>query len=100
MLMVWGEVQAIRPEGDHLNYSFKLPDELSAFVAPKGSIAVDGVSLTTNKIQGTEFSVNIIPHTQANTTFQDMQPGSRVNLEIDVLARYVARLNENAGLKN
>lgn len=95
-----GEVKAIRPEGEHLNYSFKVPDELSAFVAPKGSIAVDGVSLTTNKVQGTEFSVNIIPHTQANTTFQDMKPGSRVNLEIDVLARYVARLNENASLKN
>ena len=61
-------------------------------MAPKGSIALDGVSLTVNTVEGTRFTVNIIPHTFENTTFSNLEPGDRVNFEIDMLARYVARL--------
>ena len=68
------------------------PAELMKFIAPKGSVTLDGVSLTVNEVKGKSFGVNIIPHTQAVTTFGALQSGSRVNMEIDVLARYVARI--------
>lgn len=71
-----------------------LPAEFSGFVAPKGSVTLDGVSLTVNQVDGNSFSVNIIPHTQEYTTFGDVKAGQRINFEIDVLARYVARLQE------
>jgi len=87
-------VTNIRPENDSLRYTFETPEHLSRFVASKGSVAIDGVSLTVNEVEGRTFGVNIIPHTQAVTTFGSYQPGSLVNMEIDMLARYVARLLE------
>lgn len=82
----------IRPENDSLRYVFEAPSGLGRFVAPKGSVALDGVSLTVNEVDGGRFGVNIIPHTQTATTFGDRRPGDLVNMEIDMLARYVARL--------
>ena len=70
------------------------PAALARFIAPKGSIAVDGVSLTVNDVAGPRFAVNLIPHTLAVTTLGELAPGARVNLEVDVIARYVARLQE------
>src|SRR5437763_2243574 len=70
------------------------PSELARFIAPKGSIAVHGVSLTVNTVEGARFAVNLIPHTLDVTTFKDLLPGAKVNLEIDMVARYVARLAE------
>jgi riboflavin synthase len=70
------------------------PAELARFVAPKGSIAVNGVSLTVNSVAGTRFAVNLIPHTLAVTSLGSLAPGARVNLEVDMVARYVARLAE------
>jgi len=79
-------------EGESRRMTFEMPPALARFVAPKGSITLDGVSLTVNDVEGTCFGVNLIPHTLNTTTFGQMEPGGRVNLEIDVLARYVARL--------
>jgi riboflavin synthase len=70
------------------------PGELARFIAPKGSIAVHGVSLTVNTVEGARFAVNLIPHTLEVTTFKDLLPGAKVNLEVDMVARYVARLAE------
>ena len=72
----------------------EVPTALARFVAPKGSIAVQGVSLTVNAVSGTRFTVNLIPHTLAVTTLGDLAPGARVNLEADLIARYVARLHD------
>jgi len=91
-----GRLDAVRPEGDNRRIDFVAPDELARFIAAKGSIAVDGVSLTVNQVAGSRFSVNIIPHTWAHTAFAACQPGQGVNLEIDVVARYVARLMERS----
>lgn len=88
------EVVEARPEGDSLRVVFAAPDALAPFIARKGSIAIDGASLTVNEVDGARFGVNLIPHTRAWTTFGEMAPGRRVNIEIDVLARYVARLRE------
>lgn len=82
-------------EGDSVRFVFRIEDALRRFVAPKGSIALDGVSLTVNEVEGDTFGVNIIPHTRAATTFGEAARGDRANLEIDVLARYVARLAED-----
>jgi len=73
---------------------FRAPAELARFIAPKGSVALDGVSLTVNKVEGSRFSVLIIPHTLKVTTLGALQPGGRVNIEIDQMARYAARLLE------
>ncbi len=81
-----------RPEGESLRFVFEVPAPYEKAIAPKGSVALDGVSLTVNEVEGQRFGVNIIPHTQARTTFGTAAIGDRVNLEIDVLARYVARL--------
>lgn len=86
------EILAIRPEGESLRFSFRAPEELARYIAPKGSITLDGVSLTVNEVEGASFGVNIIPHTAQVTTFGRYEAGDRVNLEIDLLARYVARL--------
>lgn len=77
-------------------FEFELPQALERFVAVKGSICIDGVSLTVNELRGGAFGVNVIPHTLHTTTFGSLQPGARVNLEVDLLARYVARLAECA----
>lgn len=82
----------LAPEGESTRMTFEVPQALARFVAPKGSVALDGVSLTVNEVDGMRFGVNIIPHTAKVTTFGRVKPGSRVNFEIDLLARYVARL--------
>jgi riboflavin synthase len=89
-----GEVVSATPENGSVRWRFRAPVELAPYIAPKGSIAIDGVSLTVNDVDGEVFGVNIIPHTATVTTFGTLQPGSRVNLEIDTMARYVARLRE------
>jgi riboflavin synthase len=86
------EIVSRRPDGDSLRFVFEAPPSVAKAIAPKGSVALDGVSLTVNEVDGCRFGVNIIPHTQAETTFGAAKPGDGVNLEIDVLARYVARL--------
>ena len=88
------EILSVMPEGDSLRFRFRAPKELSRFIAPKGSVALDGTSLTVNEVDGAEFGVNIIPHTRAVTTWGQAKAGDRVNLEVDTMARYVARLNE------
>ncbi len=87
-----GTLRELRPDGDSKRFTFVAPKELMRYIAAKGSISVDGVSLTVNAVDDTSFGVNIIPHTQAQTTFGAMVQGTRVNLEIDLVARYVARL--------
>lgn len=87
-------VVSIRPENESLRFTFEAPAELAKFVAPKGSVALDGVSLTVNEVDGRLFGINVIPHTQAVTTFGTLREGDPVNMEIDMLARYVARLLE------
>ncbi len=89
-----GEVVSRRPDGESQRFVIAAPRELMRFVAPKGSIAVDGTSLTVNEVEDDRFGVNIIPHTLQVTTWGGAQPGRRVNVEIDMLARYVARLLE------
>ncbi len=91
-----GEVLSIEPEGGSHRIRFRAPRPLHRYIAPKGSIAVDGVSLTVNEVQDDVFGVNIIPHTWEATTLGLLKPGSRVNLEIDMLARYLARWQETA----
>lgn len=88
------EIVERRAEGDSIRFAFVVPEALKRFVAPKGAIALDGVSLTVNEVEDARFGVNIIPHTQAMTTFAEAAPGDEVNVEVDVLARYVARLGE------
>jgi riboflavin synthase len=89
-----GKVSSLEIRGDSIRYCFDLEKELMKFIAVKGSIAINGVSLTVNEIFGNTFSVNIIPHTQSNTTFGTIKIDDSVNIEIDMLARYVARIKE------
>lgn len=91
-----GEVLSIESEGGSHRVRIKVPRPLHRFIAPKGSIAVEGVSLTVNEVEDDVFGVNLIPHTWDVTTLGRLQPGSRVNLEIDMLARYLARWRETA----
>ena len=81
-------------EGDSIRFEFEMPKALERYVASKGAVALDGISLTVNEVEGNRFGINIIPHTQQATCFGDLRPGDEVNLEIDVLARCVARLEE------
>lgn len=81
-----------KAEGDSIRLLFEVPEALKRFIAPKGSISLEGASLTVNEVEGARFGVNIIPHTSAVTTLGALKAGDKVNLEIDVLARYVARL--------
>jgi riboflavin synthase len=90
-----GTIVSMTPEGGSVRFVFEAPPELARFVASKGSIAVDGISLTVNEVEGNRFGVNIISHTQAVTTLGTARPGQRVNLEVDMLARYVQRLLEH-----
>lgn len=89
-----GEVTDRRPDGASLRFRFRAPPDLARFIASKGSIAVEGVSLTVNEVEGAMFGVNIIPVTQQTTSFGRLAVGDRVNLEIDLLARYLGRLME------
>ena len=88
------EVVEMHDEGDSLRLTFEAPRELARFIAPKGSVALNGTSLTVNEVNGNRFGVNLIPHTQEVTTWGGVKVGDKVNLEIDTLARYVARLAE------
>jgi len=81
-----------RPDGGSIRLTFEAPAELARFIAPKGSVAIDGVSMTVNEVSGRQFGVNVIPITQRETNLGEIAVGARVNLEIDLLARYVARL--------
>lgn len=94
-----GEVSAADPSGDSVRLAIVAGAALAPFVAAKGSIALDGVSLTVNEVEGradggVSFSVNLIPHTIAQTTFGSLKPGDRLNIEIDILARYLGRMIE------
>jgi riboflavin synthase len=91
------EIVATRDEGESTRYTFRAPGDLARFIAPKGSVALDGTSLTVNEVEGAEFGVNIIPHTKEVTTWGALKAGDRVNLEVDTMARYVARLQDWQG---
>ena len=99
---VWGMMLTAKrtpsETGGSLRLSIIAGQEIESYVAPKGSIALDGVSLTVNEVEtlsdGVRFGVNIIPHTAAQTSFSDIAPGRRLNIEIDVLARYIGRIME------
>jgi riboflavin synthase len=86
------ELIRLAPEGESVRMLFAVPKPLTRFIAEKGSVALDGVSLTVNEVEGATFGVNIIPHTLSVTTFGGLKPGAKANLEIDVIARYVARM--------
>jgi len=81
-----------RPEGDSVRFTIEVPESLMRYIAPKGSVALDGISLTVNEVAENRFGVNIIPYTLAHTSLGEAVPGQRMNLEIDTIARYVARL--------
>jgi riboflavin synthase len=91
-----GTALSATPENASTRWVFRVPRDISRFIAVKGSVAVDGVSLTVNEVRGDTFGVNIIPHTASVTGFGTLQPNDPVNIEIDTLARYVARLAETA----
>ena len=94
------EIVNIRTEGDSQRFTFRAPKDIMRFVAPKGSITLDGTSLTVNEVESDTFGVNLISHTQSVTSWGASRAGDRVNLEIDVLARYVARLKDTEGDAN
>jgi len=91
-----GEVLSVESEGGSHRVRIRAPRPLHRFIAPKGSITVEGVSLTVNEVEDDVFGVNLIPHTRDVTTLGELKTGSRVNLEIDMLARYLARFQETA----
>jgi riboflavin synthase len=88
------EVVAVEDEGDSTRVTLRAPEELARFIAPKGSVALNGTSLTVNDVADRDFGINFIPHTKDVTTWGQVRVGDMVNLEIDTLARYVARLQE------
>jgi riboflavin synthase len=88
------EIIAMQDEGDSTRVTLRAPDALARFVAPKGSVALNGTSLTVNDVDGADFGINFIPHTKEATTWGDAKVGDMINLEIDTLARYVARLQD------
>jgi riboflavin synthase len=90
------EVIKIADEGDSTRVTLRALQELAKFIAPKGSISLNGTSLTVNGVDNTDFDINFIPHTKQNTTWGNVKLGDQINLEIDTLARYVARLGEMA----
>ena len=87
-----GEVLRFDPVGDNRLLAIRAPQALAKYIARKGSITVNGTSLTTNDVDGADFTINLIPHTLENTTLQYQQPGAQVNLEVDLIARYCERL--------
>ncbi len=92
-----GQIVSRTPEGDSERFTFEVPADLARFVAEKGSVTLDGTSLTVNEVEGSRFGVNVIPHTLSVTTWGAAQAGQKINVEIDMLARYVARLLETQG---
>ncbi|NCF19692.1 MAG: riboflavin synthase [Haliea sp.] len=95
-----GEVVSLQEDARSIRFVMRAPDELAKYIAHKGSICVDGTSLTVNAVNGAEFDLNIIPQTMAETVFGEYQPGSRVNLEVDVIARYLERLVQGDAAAN
>jgi len=93
-----GEVVAFDAVGENRRLVVRAPHELAKYIARKGSITVQGVSLTVNRIEGAEFEINLIPHTLEQTTLRHLVPGARVNLEVDLIARYVERMVESGGI--
>ncbi|MEL6169301.1 MAG: riboflavin synthase [Pseudomonadota bacterium] len=89
-------VIALEDDGDSTRVTFEAPPELARYIAPKGSVALNGTSLTVNEVDGARFGINFIPHTKTATTWGEVAVGDAVNLEIDTLARYVARLADSA----
>ncbi len=87
-----GEVVKRWDDGRSVRFNIKAPDELAKYIAEKGSVSVDGISLTVNAVDGAEFELNIVPHTLQETTMGDFKLGQRVNLEVDIIARYLERL--------
>jgi riboflavin synthase len=87
-----GEIVSIHADARSIRYRLRAPAELAKYIAHKGSVCVDGVSLTVNTVEGAEFELNIVPHTQQKTLFGEYKNGTRVNLEVDVIARYLERL--------
>lgn len=92
-----GEVTGRRADGRCWRFTIRLPERLMRYVAPKGSICVDGISLTVNEVDASSFGVNIVPHTMAATTLDAARRGSRVNIEVDLVARYLERLLRGGG---
>jgi len=90
------QIIKIRNEGDSTRVTFRAPAKLAKFIAPKGSVALNGTSLTVNEVEGGDFGINFIPHTKTATTWGDIEEGDLINIEIDTMARYVARLQEFA----
>lgn len=90
-----GEITGLTDDGESLRVSVTAPAPIAKFIAQKGSVTMDGASLTVNEVEGATFGVNLIPHTREVTTFGGFEVGQKVNLEIDVLARYVARLGDS-----
>ncbi len=88
------QVIGVTPDGASVRVTFRAPHALAGFIASKGSVALNGTSLTVNDVDGTDFGVNVIPHTQTVTTWGRVALGDAVNLEVDTMARYVARLRE------
>lgn len=88
------ELIELKDEGDSTRMTFRAPEELAKFIAPKGSVALNGTSLTVNEVDGATFGINVIPHTKTVTTWGDVKVGDPINLEIDTMARYVARLRD------
>jgi riboflavin synthase len=89
-----GRIAAMRPDGESRRFTIEVPPDLARYIASKGSVALDGISLTVNEVEEKLFGINIIPHTLTHTTLGAKKPGDRVNLEVDVVSRYVARLME------
>jgi len=87
-----GEVLARKNDGRSEHFTIKVPDDLAKYIAAKGSITIDGVSLTVNRVDGSNFEINIVPHTLQETIIEQYQPGTKINLEVDVVARYLERL--------
>ncbi|MDA8747360.1 riboflavin synthase [Litoreibacter sp.] len=88
------KIISMQQEGDSTRVTLQAPDDLARFIAPKGSVALNGTSLTVNEVEGNNFGINFIPHTKTVTNWGDAEVGDRINLEIDTLARYVARLQD------
>lgn len=88
------EIISMQDEGDSTRVTLRAPESLAKYIAPKGSVALNGTSLTVNEVDGCDFGINFIPHTKTATTWGDAQVGDVINLEIDTLARYVARLQD------
>jgi riboflavin synthase len=87
-----GSVVSVRPDGRSQRWTFEVPGDLARYIAHKGSVTIDGTSLTVNEVEGARFGVNLIPHTVEHTTFAQRRAGDAVNIEVDVVARYVERL--------